>query len=39
MKPRWSETFIIKKIMLGVATRIADLDREEMFHPINLDRL
>ena len=25
--------------MLGVATRIADLDREEMFHPINLDRL
>ena len=25
MKPRWSRPFIIKKIMLGVATRITDL--------------
>ena len=39
MKPRWSELFIIKKIMLGGVTRIIDLDGEEMFHPINLDRL
>ena len=39
MKPIWSGPFIIKKIMLGGATRITDLDGEEMLHPINLDRL
>ena len=39
MKPRWSRPFIIKKIMLGCATRIIDLDGEEMLHPINMDRL
>ena len=25
--------------MFGGATRIKDLDGEEMFHPINMDRL
>ena len=39
MKPRWSRPFIIKKIMSGGATRIIDLDGEEMLHPINMDRL
>ena len=39
MKPRWFGPFIIKKIMLGGATRITDLDREEMLCPINMDRL
>ena len=39
MKPRWSGPFIIKKIMSGGATRITDLDGEEMLHPINMDRL
>ena len=39
MKPGWSGPFIIKKIMLGCATRIIDLDGEEMLHPINMDRL
>ena len=39
MKPRWSRPFIIKKIMYGGATRITDLDGEEMLHPINMDRL
>ena len=39
MKPRWSGPFIIKKIMLGGATRITDLDKEEMLRPINMDRL
>ena len=39
MKPRWSRPFIIKKIMLGCATRIIDLDGEEMLCPINMDRL
>ena len=39
MKPRWSGPFIIKKIMLGGSTRIINLDREEMLHPINMDRL
>jgi len=39
MKPRWSRPFIIKKIMFGGATRIIDLDREEILHPINIDRL
>ena len=39
MKPRWSKPFIIKKIMSGGATRITDLDGEEMLHPINMDRL
>ena len=38
MKPRWSGPFIIKKIMLGGATRIANLDGEKMFCPINMDR-
>ena len=39
MKPRWSGPFIIKKIILGGATRIIDLDEEEMLCPINMDRL
>ena len=39
MKPRWSRPFIIKKIMSGGATRITDLDGEEMLCPINMDRL
>ena len=39
MKPRWSEPFIIKKIMSRGATRIVDLDGEEMLGLINLDRL
>ena len=39
MKPRWSRPFIIKKIMSGDATRIIDLDEEEMLRPINMDRL
>ena len=39
MKPRWSKPFIIKKIMSGGATRIIDLDGEEMLRPINMDRL
>ena len=39
MKPRWSGPFIIKKFMLRGATRIIDLDGEEMLHPINMDRL
>ena len=39
MKPRWSRPFIIKKIMSGGATRIIDLDGEEMLRPINMDRL
>ena len=39
MKPRWSSLFIIKKIMSGCATRITDLDGEEMLCLINMDRL
>ena len=39
MKPRWSRPFIINKILSGGATRIRDLDREEMHLPINMDRL
>ena len=39
MKSRWSGPFIFKKIMSGDATRITDLDGEEMLHPINIDRL
>ena len=39
MKPRWSGLFIIKKIMSGSITRITDLDGEEMFCPISMDRL
>ena len=39
MKPRWSGTFIIKKIMSGGATRITDLDGEEMLCLVNMDRL
>ena len=38
MKPRWFRPFIIKKIMSGGATRITDLDGEEMLRPINMDR-
>ena len=39
IKPRWTSIFIIKKIMSGRATRITDLDGEEMLCPINMDRL
>ena len=39
MKPRWSGPIIIKKIMSRGATRIRDLDGEEMLRPINMDRL
>ncbi|XP_075659053.1 uncharacterized protein LOC142628911 [Castanea sativa] len=39
MKPRCSRPFIIKKIMSRGATRITNLDGEEMLCPINLDRL
>ena len=39
MKLRWFGPFIIKKIMLGGAMRITDLDEEEMLCPINMDRL
>ena len=39
MKPKWSRPFIIKKIMSEGATRIINLDREEMLCPINMDRL
>ena len=39
MKPRWSRPYIIKKIMSGGATRITDLDGEEMLWPISMDRL
>ena len=38
LKPRWSGSFIIKKIMSGSATRIIDLDQEEMLRPINMDK-
>ena len=39
MKPKWFGPFIIKKIVFGGATRITDLDGEEMLRPINMDRL
>ena len=39
MKPRWSGPFVIKKILLGGIIRIIDLDGEEMFHSINMDKL
>ena len=39
MKPGWSGPFIIKKIMSRSVTRITDLDGEEMFCPISMDRL
>ena len=39
IKSRWSKPFIIKKIMLGEATRITNLDGEEMPHPINMNKL
>ena len=39
LKSRWSRPFLIKKIMSEGATRITNLDGEEMFCPINMDRL
>ena len=39
MKPTWSGPFIIKKIMSKGATRITNLDGEEMCCLINMDRL
>ena len=39
MKPRWSGPFIIKKIMSRGATRVTDLDGEEMLCLINMDIL
>ena len=39
MNPRWFGPFIIKKIMLEGATRITNLDGEEMLRLINMDGL
>ena len=39
MKPRWSSPFIIKKIMSKCATRITDLEGEEILCLTNMDRL
>ena len=39
MKPELFGPFIIKKIMSEGATRIIDLDGEEMLGSINVDRL
>ena len=39
MKLRWFGPFVIKKIMLGGTVKIIDLDGDEMFHPIKMDRL
>ena len=39
MKSTWFDPFIIKKIMSRGATRIIDLDGEEMLRLINMDRL
>ena len=39
MKSREFEPFVIKKIMSGGATRITNLDGEEMLYPINMNRL
>ena len=39
MKLRWSWPFIIKRIMSGGTVEITNLDGEEMFQPINIDRL
>ena len=39
MKLRWFGPFLIKKILLGGATRITNLDGDKMLCPINLDRL
>ena len=39
MKLRWFGPFVIKKIMLEGVVKIIDLDGDEMFHPINMDRL
>ena len=39
MKPRQSIPFVIKKIMLGGAMKIADLDVKEKFQVVNMDRL
>ena len=38
MKPRWSEPFFIMEIVSNGSVKITDLDREEMFQPINRDR-
>lgn len=39
IKPRWSGPFVNKRIMSGGAVKITNLDVEEMFQPINMDRL
>ena len=39
IKPRWSGPFVIKTIMSRGAVKITDLDGEEMFQLINMDRL
>ena len=39
MKPRWFGPFIIKRIMSRGATRMIDLDGEEMLSLINMDKL
>jgi hypothetical protein len=37
-KPNWAGPYVINTIFLGVA-KLMDMDGEELFQPVNLDRL
>ena len=39
MRLRWFGPFVLKKILSRGAVRITDLDGEEMFRLVNMDRL
>ena len=38
-KPNWARPYVIKTMFSGEATKLMDMDGEELFQPVNLDRL
>ena len=38
-KPNWAGPYVIKNLFLGGAAKLMDTDGEELFQPVNLDRL
>ena len=38
-KPNWVGPYVIKTLSSGGAAKLMDMDGEELFQPVNLDRL
>ena len=38
-KPNWAGPYVIKTLFSGRAAKLMDMDEEELFQPVNIDRL